>query len=170
MTKILSTVLAQDYAAQARATIGGFANAGDGTVSRDAYIAAMKAWMVDDAQIDPILKQVMTLVGNVTGSNITKGQALTAVISVAGTGYSVGDKFTVDSSTGTGAFALVTAVDGSGVITAVTLGGAGANYNVADTATSYVPVDALNPGSGATIEVTIATNETKLLQDVQAAL
>ena len=179
-TQILSPVPLQDYADWLIGQLEGFTDAGDGATSRDALIAAFRAYAVHADQIDPVLAQVVDFVGQVYGKTLSVGQVDTTVIpDVAGTitaAYAVGDKFVLGGD-GTGAYLLVTAVTGTpaGPDTMV-WGNAGKGYSAATDGAvfTYVPKNPASPGAGAVIggvtPATVNTNEVKLLTDVQAAL
>jgi hypothetical protein len=84
----------------------------------------------------------------------TTGSIWEAVLNAGGTGYSVGELFTVDSMTGVGAFGKVTSVSGGGVVTGIAMLRGGENYAVG----TNVSTTAAGAGTGLTIDIIFNIN------------
>lgn len=84
----------------------------------------------DDLQREARYGHIVANLKNTTGLyGVTGGiVSLSVTISTAGTGYVVGDTFTITGGDGSGGGVKVTEVDGSGAITAVEVTNQGAGY------------------------------------------
>lgn len=100
------------------------------------------------------------------GAYLSNGGVASLAIGAAGTGYEVGDRIFVTTSTGSGAVGRVSAVGGSGDITGVELNSPGIGYVPADTACTLES----EVGAAATITATVGDNKLLLLTDALALL
>jgi len=84
----------------------------------------------------------------------TPGAILTAALDSGGSGYHVGDVLSIAGGGGIGGDATVTAVDGSGAVTGLSLTASGSGYaNTAGASTTDTVTSAT--GAGATVDVTV---------------
>jgi hypothetical protein len=131
-----------------------------------ALLVALEAFDVTDAAKKPRLTQVADAILQVAGRNLTNGQVLTLAVTVAGTGYEVGDAVVVTTATGEGAGGYVSSVDGGGGITGVVLAAGGSGYLPADTACTITT----DGGVGGTVVATVATNQVAIVQGLGAEI
>jgi hypothetical protein len=84
----------------------------------------------------------------------TPGAILTANLNGAGSGYQVGDVLSITGGGGNGSTATVTAVDGSGAVTGLSLTTSGSGYTNTTGASTKETVGSAG-GTGATVNITV---------------